>query len=77
VGKDNKEVYKLWREYLKLSDTYKKFCEWMRRFQKDIKTPRPKEFINKMDAIFAMFGDVHKEPFDKWWGSHKGLRVCK
>ena len=68
--------YKLWREYLKRSDTYKIFCEWMGEFQKDIKTPRPKEFTNKMDGIFAMFGDVHKEPFNQWWETHKKIFRC-
>ena len=68
--------YKLWREYLKRSDTYKKYCEWVREFQKDFKTSRPKELTNKMDGIFVMFGDVHKEPFNKWWESRKKIIRC-
>lgn len=71
-----KRRYKLWREYIKRSDTYKKYCEWVRRFQTDFKTLRPKELTNKMDGIFVMFGDVHKEPFNKWWESHKKIFRC-
>lgn len=74
---DRKKLkYKLWREYLKRSDTYKKVCEWLREFQKDSKTSRPKELTNKMDGIFVMFGDVHKEPFNKWWESRKKIFRC-
>lgn len=76
--KKGKEIYKLWWEYLKRSDDYKEFCEWMRKkrinnkipvpdkFKKDSKGNAPKELIN-----FLTFHDIHAFSFDEWWEIHK------
>jgi hypothetical protein len=76
-----KELFRLWIEYLKRSPDYKEFCEWMAKkrknpkllppikFHKDPKTgSSPKEISN-----YFSFGPVHdpRWSFDDWWIDHK------
>ena len=68
-----KRYYRLWREYLKRSDEYKEFCEYMRRKREDSSIPVPEKF--KKDGIYAppivpvflTFHDVYVYGFDEWW----------
>ena len=75
---EQKEVYRLWWEYLKRSEDYKEFCGWMRKKREDRKTPVPEKFKPKLDKkggkinhhivlTFMGFGDVHAYTFEEWW----------
>ena len=79
-----REICKLWIEYLKWSPEYKQFCEWKRRERKNL--PHKTQISNKylqnsnasdlyvrMNHLFTNFGDIHDVnfSFDKWWSYHK------
>ena len=69
---DQKEVYRLWCEYLKRSEAYKNFCEeWSNRCQEkppDPLMPVPEGFEDHhMTDLFLTFGDPHRLDFDAWW----------
>lgn len=76
-----KELYRLWIEYLKQSEDYKIFCQWAvekrkkpnlpavpKKFQKDKNGSAPKELLN-----YYTFGNIHDSSFsfDDWWKHHK------
>lgn len=76
-----KDLYRLWIEYLKRSDDYREFSEWVvkRRknkklsppdmFKRDPKTGNPpKEILN-----YVVFGPIHdpRWTFEEWWADHK------
>jgi hypothetical protein len=79
------DLYKLWWNYLKLSDDYKEFCEIMRsvtdketealyeQIEDGYKTRHPKS-EKSFDyynhlSNWAFMGDVHKESFPDWWST--------
>jgi hypothetical protein len=65
MGKKNdyplKEKCHLWWEYLRRSEKYKVFCK------SPIKKAAKSEFLQLIGVNF-LWGDVHKYPFEKWWG---------
>jgi hypothetical protein len=64
MGKKNdvplKEKYRLWWEYLKRSEKYKVFSN------SPIKKAEKSEWLQLM-ALNGVWGNIHKEPFEKWW----------
>ena len=80
---NDKDIYKLWWEYLKRSEDYKSFCEWQKARRRDADTPLPKSLTKKIRGdlnkhpfthIYAYFLDVHAETlkgkpynFEIWW----------
>ncbi len=68
-----KKAYRLWWEYLKLSNDYKRFCEWMDKRLKDSSLPIPKQFnwFELWDG-YKMFGNIHVDSFEEWWENNKG-----
>jgi|GEM_PF-3638615 len=79
----SKDFYKLWWEYLKRSDNYKEYCEFVRKFIKEKgKFPQaeqcPEKFQKNYNGEFDVyldFGDVFSRSFDKWWEIHKILET--
>lgn len=76
-----KEFYKLWIEYLKRSDDYKKFCEILKhnknlKKKKNPPLPIPGKFKHSRGYIgnFYIFGLIHDKQwtFEKWWKRYKG-----
>jgi hypothetical protein len=69
---DKKEIYRLWREYLKRSDGYREHCE------DRLKTMEVRQDLSlaqlvtlddhPMAPVYAVFLDVHRVDFDTWWG---------
>jgi len=60
-----KEIYRLWWEYLKRSENYKRLCDFRR-------TGRNRKEASKLEESFPeelvfFFGDIHKKSFDEWW----------
>ena len=75
-----KEYYRLWIEYLKLSKDYKDFCLWVIKKRKNLTLPVPEKFHKgkngsapKEVSNYLTFGNIHdpKFSFDKWWQGHK------
>ncbi len=66
VKAEEKEIYRLWWEYLKRSDRYKTFLEKNRGkiSYADALKAGLKEPLNFTALIF---GDVHSQSFEKWW----------
>jgi hypothetical protein len=68
---DNKEkdIIKLWWEYLKRSERYREFCKWWNQKEK---SPLP-DSLNKYHQglwnTYMNFGDVHSQSFEEWWRS--------
>lgn len=78
---EEKEIYKLWYEYLKRSDDYKEFCLWMRKKRKNSSLPVPEKYRKNKHGgthpfvfTFLRFHDVHKNSFEKWYKYHKEIR---
>lgn len=64
---ENKEIYRLWWEYLKRSERYTEFIEWWNR-KGDTPLPEPlKEFHDSFWHTYLNFGNVHSNNFDEWW----------
>lgn len=72
---NKKDVYRLWREYLKRSDGFMEFCKWMiekrknpdlpvpDKFKKTTKHGAPKELFN-----YFIFGNLlWSYTFEDWW----------
>lgn len=75
-----KEVYRLWVEYLKRSEDYKVFCQWMVKRRKNPNLPVPIKFQKNKDRSapkelfnYLTFGNIYDSayPFDEWWEYHK------
>jgi len=76
-----KEIFRLWIEYLKRSDDYKEFCEWVTKKRKNKKLPPPDKFKKDPKTGSApleifnyfSFGPVHDPhwTFEEWWADHK------
>ena len=83
VKKDHneKEIYKLWWEYLKRSEEYKrwlnekspqwdahlKVCESWEQGSAPIVQPAESTQWGKWIVLYHRFGNVHKTKFEKWW----------
>lgn len=71
---NQKEIYRLWYEYLKRSVVYKEYCEWSRA-KNENPSPLPEKFKEKINGIsvspiektFERFLDVHEINFNEWW----------
>ena len=83
-----KSIYRLWWEYLKRSDDYRKYCLWHRRRREEPGLPVPQKFQGRdgsMEShifyyIFGVFLDVHADEyrgrpysFDVWWERQKEI----
>lgn len=75
-----REYYRLWIEYLKLSKDYKEFCFWFEEKRKNPNLAKPEKFHKRKDSSgpkeipnYLTFGNIHdpKFSFDKWFESHK------
>jgi hypothetical protein len=62
----DKEVYRLWFEYLKRSPDYKEFCDLVRQWEAGRETKCPEKF-KKFGRLYLDFGNVHDMPFKDWW----------
>ena len=60
-----KETYRLWWEYLRRSEKYRRLCE-LNRTGKNRKEARKLEEDFPEDVLF-FFGDIHSGSFDDWW----------
>jgi hypothetical protein len=71
AAKDQKEVYRLWWEYLKRSPTYARYCKTniISRIESEDSYDPPSIAI--ISEIWDFFGNVHKENFDNWWANIK------
>jgi hypothetical protein len=83
-----KRTYKIWWEYLKLSDKYKDYCEIMdraegksgREYDAIIGSLSELMWTKKKDpwdmyTTCVFFGNVHQQQFDTWWEKRKGFFV--
>ena len=70
---DRKKTYRLWYEFLKLSQNYAQVCEWWRIwnikkdsniFPIDLET---NEIWKNLMTGYIYFSDIHKIPFEKWY----------
>ena len=57
MGKANKREYKLWWEYLKLSDDYEELCEFHRKQKKNPKLILPEKFQRKRPVALQLRDD--------------------
>lgn len=81
-----KKAYRLWREYLKISDGYRNFCHKFRKrpfdnneFCRVTRRPSLASLTGSQISIeerisldhhfrnYALFGDVYRNSFEKWW----------
>lgn len=82
AGKQNKmeteelkSRYRLYFEYLRRSDDYKKYCEYRRARLNNPKMETPQEFIKHRSERFVcgydFWGDIHSDSFsfDDWWNN--------
>jgi hypothetical protein len=70
VKPEDKGLYKLWWEYLKRSERYKKYLEWEQSFKSKEETPLPADLEPYHQPLWNMarhFGDVHAQSFAEWW----------
>jgi hypothetical protein len=69
-----KEIYRLWWEYLKRSDDYKHFCDWLRKQKDGIDSELQENIALFKDGkahpfthLIYAFKNVHTISFDEWW----------
>lgn len=62
-----KEVYKLWWDYLKKSPDYKNLCISFQENTTDLK------LLNRFIWTWKFFGDVHGDTFECWWKKKRSL----
>jgi hypothetical protein len=69
-----KEVYHLWVEYLKRSEAYQRFCDYVRARRDDPSVPVPEGLggdkdgcPNPLVGVYLSFGDIFSYPFNEWW----------
>lgn len=70
VQSRDKNIYRLWWEYLKRSERFKKYLEWERDFKSQKKTPLPADLGPYHQPLWNMtrtFGDVDSQSFNEWW----------
>ncbi|MBL7175276.1 MAG: hypothetical protein ISS66_05560 [Desulfobacteraceae bacterium] len=82
---DQKELYRLWFEYLKRSDDYKEYCEFVRLKIANPFLPYPDKFEGGGDSmahkrlffqnVYKMFFNVHEINFQKWW-QHRNEKIA-
>ncbi len=75
---ENEEIYKLWWEYLRRSEPYKRYCQLKPIMEKrecdaDIDPQILKEFISleDLEPCYSANGDIHTIPFKEWYESKK------
>jgi len=71
--KEEKEVYRVWWEYLKRSEDYKELCLWFRGRRENPDLHVPDKFKNKasksiqpIDSTYRKFFHIHEHSFDEW-----------
>ena len=84
----DKDVHQLWWEFLKQSDDYRLFCQWMQNRREDPQTPVPEKLLNRFGdfddhpfhQIYSIFNDLHADTyhgrpygFEVWWERHEKL----
>lgn len=78
VKECDKNYYRLWWEYLKRSNRYKKYLEWERMVEQDKSIAIPKELANYHESLWwtaRNFGDVHKNKFGQWWKDEQNNKL--
>ena len=77
-----RKIYKLWFEFLLLSNNYKDFCEWKRKEKRNASVERP-EMFKKLDILlpfvvgYSNFGDIFEIDFEKWWANRKEFLLAR
>ncbi len=75
VKPKDKGLYKLWWEYLKRSERFKKYLAWEQGFKSREETPLPADLEPYHQPLWNMartFGDVHSQAFLAWWKEELG-----
>jgi hypothetical protein len=69
---NEKEIYRLWWEYLKRSEDFKNFCDWFRKQKGGIKSNLPENTVLYKDGkahsftfLIQAFNDLHTISFDE------------
>jgi len=71
--KNEKENYRLWWEYLRRSDEYKKYCDHFKKWKKNPKRhPLPDEYGSGKSKVHILItyhnnGPIHDFSFDDWY----------
>jgi len=61
-----KEIFALWRDFLKQSSEYKEFCDALHEKKKpDI------QLFEKYRHVFAIWGDIYRTDFESWWSENE------
>lgn len=74
----DKNLYRLWWEYLKRSDRYKKYIAWEEKVEQDKQLSIPKELMSYHDSLWwtaRNFGNVHKNKFTQWWKDEQNNKL--
>lgn len=74
----DKYLYRLWWEYLKRSDRYKKYIEWEEKVEQDKQLSIPKELMSYHDSLWwtaRSFGNVQKNKFSQWWKNEQANKL--
>jgi len=74
----DKNLYRLWWEYLKRSDRYKKYIEWEEKVEQDKQLSIPKELMSYHDSLWwtaRSFGNVQKNKFSQWWKNEQANKL--
>jgi hypothetical protein len=81
---DQKELYKLWVEYLKRSENYKAFCEerleWQRSDEPLSLSKLAKFMMSQIAETYSAFGDIHSVDYnfnDRWGLRRQELDLLK
>jgi hypothetical protein len=70
IKAEDKEIYRLWWEYLKRSERYNKFIESGKPQAPEVFPPKIWSGVeNDLLSAWFFFGNVQKGSFEKWWRS--------
>ena len=76
-----KKIYRIWFDYLRASEDYKKYCSLMRKRKAspNWQLSQKSRFQTKIVHVigYSHFGDIFRPTFDKWWEKKKSFLLSR